>query len=283
MVDLHTHTTASDGSFAPGRLVAAAREAGLEALAITDHDTFAGYDEARPVAEVSAVDLICGIELGTRMPDRTGSRGTSVHLLGYFPGAPPTGEFRGWLGEVQEARRDRNRRLAARLQELGLDVTIEEVNKLGGILTGRPHFARVLLDKGYVSSLQEAFSRYLNESGPAYVRRAEPGIPEGIRRIRSGNGIAVLAHPVRLRLPADEEEVFLDWIHDQGLQGIEAYHSDQDAAAQSRYRGLADRHGLLVTGGSDFHGDYKPAISLGVGPGHLNTPFEVVERLRELG
>ena len=148
MIDLHTHSTASDGTLSPAGLVEAACKQGLEALAITDHDTLAGYDEAAPVARSLGLDLVCGIELGTRLPRTTGRHGRSVHLLGYFLQATPTVEFTHWLRQVLEIRRDRNRRMVGRLNELGVRITMDEVESVGGRQTRRPHFAPVVVRQG---------------------------------------------------------------------------------------------------------------------------------------
>ena len=154
MIDLHTHTNESDGTYTPEELITAAVELRLQALAITDHDTLAGYEKAKPIAEKAGLQLLCGIELSTKTQKPVKK---TVHLLGYFVSAPPTSEFMDWLVFMQEARRDRNRRLATKLQSMGLDITLEEVQGLGRSLTGRPHFARLMVQKGYVSSTNEAF------------------------------------------------------------------------------------------------------------------------------
>lgn len=282
MIDLHTHTTASDGTFKPSQLVSAAGEIGLEALAITDHDNFLGYDEATLAAGENGLDLVCGIELSTRMPRTASHHGKSVHILGYFLDEPPSDSFRAWLNQIQDARRDRNRRLIERLRELGVPITLEEVQEVGRNMTGRPHFAKVLVEKGYVTNYQEAFDLYLDESARAYVQRLEPSVPEGIWRIRSGNGIAVLAHPVRLNVrEPGEEDRLIRWMCDQGLQGIEVYHTDHGPEHELHYLALAEKYGLAVTGGSDFHGDLKPRVKLGTGKGNLAIPREVLERLRD--
>ena len=281
MIDLHTHTTASDGTLSPSQLVDLAARSGLEALAITDHDTLAGFDEAAPVARDRGLDLVCAIELSTRQPRTDSRRGRSVHLLGYFPGEPPKPEFREWLRQLQQARRDRNERLVERLRELGVDISIDEVRRHSRHMTGRPHFARVLLEKGYVSSLQEAFDEYLDESAKGYVQRMEPSAEEGIRRIREGNGLPVIAHPIRLGLRDREREAdLIGWLVEQGLEGIEVWHSDHQPADETRYLELAERHGLVPTGGSDFHGELKPRLQLGRGTGKLDVSREVLVRMR---
>jgi 3',5'-nucleoside bisphosphate phosphatase len=278
MIDLHSHTTESDGTLTPEGLIEAAKSAGLEALAITDHDTFAGYELARAYADASGVRLIRGIELSTKMD--AGDRRT-VHLLGYFLNGEPASDFVAWLKGMQESRRDRNRRLATRLQSMGIDIRIEEVEALGRNMAGRPHFARLMVSKGYVANYREAFDRYLDQSAPGYVDREEPLLAEAIERLRDAGGRSSLAHPVRLNMPShDAEEKLVARLASQGLDAIEVWHSDHTAEDSERYGGFAAKYGLKMTGGSDFHGDNKPNVRLGVGPGHLNVPASVLDVLR---
>jgi predicted metal-dependent phosphoesterase TrpH len=272
MIDLHSHTTASDGTFSPAQLMDEAGRAGVRILGITDHDTFSGYDRAVPLARQAGLELVCGIELSTKL------HGNSVHLLGYFLSTDGLGVFRGWIGDLQESRRERNVRLVARLQQLGLKITLEEVQARGGEMTGRPHFAQLLLEKGYVSSLQQAFDEYLDESAKGYVTRNEPQFAEAVGHIREGGGIASLAHPIRLR---EDVSGVLPALRAAGLNAIEAYHSDHSPAQTELYLNLAAQNGLLVTGGSDFHGAVKPEIRLGTGRGgNLRVPKDLVDRLR---
>jgi 3',5'-nucleoside bisphosphate phosphatase len=273
VIDLHSHTTESDGTYTPAELIAAASALQLDALAITDHDTMAGYEQARPLAHDAGLRLICGIELSTKVhqPARK-----TVHLLGYFPTRNPSEEFLVWLRSMQAARRDRNRRLAARLQTMGVEITIEEVEQAGKSMAGRPHFARLMVQKGYVPNTAEAFRQYLDESAPGYVDREEPTLREGIDRIQSAGGVSSLAHPIRLgkRDHAEEEELIASFVA-LGLDCIEAYHSDHDRADVQRYVGYAEKYGIGVTGGSDFHGDNKPNVKLG----QANVPTELLMAL----
>jgi predicted metal-dependent phosphoesterase TrpH len=279
MIDLHSHTTESDGSYSPAELIATAGDARLEALAITDHDTFSGYDQAVPLARAAGLALICGIELSTKVV-RGDSRRT-VHLLGYFLDGEPAPGFRSWITRMQASRRDRNRRLAAKLQSMGMDIRLEEVEALGRTMAGRPHFARLLVAKGYVPHYRAAFDRYLDESASAYVDREEPALEDGIRLIEDGGGISSIAHPVRLGFSEwSDEEKLISEMAQRGLSAIEAYHSDHDAGTTERYLAMATKYGLQVTGGSDFHGDNKPNVRLGVGPGTLDIPLAVLEELR---
>jgi predicted metal-dependent phosphoesterase TrpH len=273
MIDLHTHTDKSDGTSTPPELVRAAAEAGIDTLGISDHDTFAGYDEAVPLAREAGIELVCGIELSTRLPAHSGSRGKSVHMLGYFLESEPTAGFRAWLETTQRSRRERNRRLIARLNSLGIEITLGEVEALGRTLAGRPHFARILVEKGYVANRQEAFDRYIGEEGRAYVYRDEPSVEEGIRRIRDAGGLPSLAHPIRIGAKA---EAMLPQFVDAGLLAIEAYHSDHRPEHVQHYLALARHYGLLVTGGTDFHGDNKPGVLLG----SVDLPQPFWEKLR---
>jgi predicted metal-dependent phosphoesterase TrpH len=271
LIDLHSHTDASDGTFSPSQLVDEAIRVGVQLLAVTDHDTFAGYDAAAPLAQRAGVELVCGIELSTKL------HGRSVHLLGYFPSQDRLGELRDWILDMQAARRDRNVRLIARLQSLGFDITLEEVQARGRGLTARPHFAQVMVEKGYVATIQQAFDDYLDESAKGYVYRREPTFAEGVAMIRNAGGVASLAHPVRIA--GDVGTVMPELCRD-GLNAIEAYHSDHSPLQTEKYLGLAKTHGLLITGGSDFHGAAKPGIRLGTGRGgNLRIPGDLFEKL----
>ena len=273
LIDLHTHTSESDGSCSPARLIEEALRAGVDVLGITDHDTFAGYDQAAPLAHRAGVELIRGIELSTKL------RGRSVHLLGYFPENNGLAEFREWVKRMQATRRARNERLAARLRELGFDIRLEEAEARGRGMTGRPHFAQLMVEKGYVANIRQAFDEYLDESAKGYVRRREPQFAEAVQRIRAAGGIASLAHPVRI--PGDLSAL-LPELCAAGLNAIEAYHSDHSLRETGRYLAFARRYKLKVTGGSDFHGSFKPEVRLGTGHrGNLSVPRTVLDGLRK--
>ncbi len=271
MIDLHSHTTESDGTFTPLELIHEARRAGVRTLSITDHDTFCGFDQAYSPAQEAGLDLICGIEVSTKWD------GHSVHLLGYFFDPARLAPFREWILELQASRRDRNRRLVARLNELGISITLEEAEARGRGMTGRPHFAQILIEKNYVRSQQQAFDEYLGESAKGYVDRHEPQLGTAVARIVEAGGIASLAHPVRLKrdLAASMKE-----LRAMGMSALEAFHSDHSEEDATRFADLAEQYGMLVTGGSDFHGANKPGIQLGTGRGQVSVPSSVLARLR---
>jgi len=278
MIDLHSHTDRSDGTFTPAELIAEAARVGLTGLAITDHDTFAGYDAAASCAASAGLELICGIELSTRY------QGASVHLLGYFPLTPPSKDIRAWLDLILEGRRDRNNRLITRLQSLGIDITLAEVETMGRTLTARPHFARVLVDKGYAKDIQDAFDKYLDESARGFVQRQEVPMEDALERILVSGGVPSLAHPIRVAKNNWEKlAAYVEDLAGLGLRAIEVYHSDHTPENTSYYASLAERFRLGMTGGSDFHGANKPLISLGTGKrGNLNVPGQLLESLKAL-
>jgi predicted metal-dependent phosphoesterase TrpH len=279
LIDLHTHTNESDGTLTPIELIEAAVRARLEAIAITDHDTFAGHDQAVDAARAAGLELVCGIELNTRLAIGEGAHKT-VHLLAYFLNAPPTEEFRAWLDELAAGRRERNLRLAERLKGRGIDIELAEVQRLGRTLTGRPHFARVLVSKGYAATTEQAFRDYLGETAPSFVERDAPDLAAGVEKVARAGGVAVVAHPIRLGARGDQEDRLIARLRETGVAGLEAYHSDHSPQDMERYAALASKYGLKMTGGSDFHGAVKPQISLGVGRSNLDVSYNILKALR---
>lgn len=277
MIDLHTHTDESDGTLSPEDLVRAALAEGVTTLAITDHDTFAGWEKAVPFALERGLDLIRGIELNTRHEAR------NIHLLAYFPDSDPSDAFLARLRGITDARRARNREMIERLQSLGVAITLAEVEAVGRSLTGRPHFARVLVKKGYAADRDEAFQKFIGETAACYVERDSPTLREALELVEGSGGIASLAHPIRLgkRSHSDEEQ-FLAGLRDIGLRSFEVFHSDHAAQDIERYQALARRHGFAYTGGSDFHGDHKPRIRLGhAATGTIPIPESAMAVLKE--
>lgn len=258
-----------------------AKRTGLAALAITDHDTFDGYEQALPHARDVRLDLVRGIELNSRLFLPGQDSPLYVHMLGYFPSGEASPEFNDWLSGERDDRRSRNRRLIEALQNRDVDITLEEVEERGRSLAGRAHFAHILVDKGYAHDSEDAFRRYLGQNAPSYVERQSLSTAEVIGIIRMGGGIPVVAHPIRLRLTREQEREVLIELKRAGLLGLEVYHSDHPPEFQAHYRQLAEELGLLPTGGSDFHGTAKPNIALGTGlNGNVRVPADFLDGLR---
>jgi hypothetical protein len=282
-IDLHSHTNESDGTLTPIELVQLAIHANLAALAITDHDTFEGFEKALPFAQTASFDLIRGIELNSRLYMPGAKQPRFAHVLGYFPSNEPTPGFQAWLSQQREDRRARNRKLISALERDGIGITLEEVETRGRSLTGRPHFARILVEKGYAKNTEDAFQRYLGEEAPSYVERESHRLEEVIRVVRLGGGIPVIAHPIRLGLAGEQEREVLASAKEAGLLGLEVYHSEHSATAQAHYNKLAEDLDLAPTGGSDFHGDVKPTVRLGEGiAGNVRVPRAFLDRLRAI-
>jgi len=280
-VDLHSHTDASDGSLSPPALIELAVSLRLDALAITDHDTFAGYAVAAPAARAAGLDLVCGIELNTRLrPPEGHSR--LMHLLAYFLAAPPTESFMTWLGKLHQDRRDRNENLVKALRAAGVEITLEEVERIGRSVTGRPHFARVLIRKGYATDYRDAFRRFLGEDAPTYVEHESPNTEAVIAEVLAGGGLPVVPHPVRLMFPDQLSELqAIERLKRAGLIGLEAYHSDHSAERQAYYLEMARSLDLIPTGGSDFHGAPKPDVALGTGRNNVRVPAGILAAMRD--
>lgn len=271
MIDLHCHTNRSDGTLSPKRLIELAKRNRIRALSITDHDTLEGYDDAVEFAEAAGLELICGIELSGAFA------GTSIHILGYFLDEPANETFRRHVACLKTSRRERNERLAERLRELGCAVTLEEAEALGKDQTGRPHFARLLIKKGCVSSYREAFDRYLDESAPGFVARKEPSLENVFGWIRDAGGVSSWAHPWRFlkENKRDPAKTFAE-LADRGCLAIEAYHRDHPIDVGNQLARAARSCGLGVTGGSDFHGPSPNGVNLG----GLGLPYELLDELR---
>lgn len=277
LVDLHTHTRASDGTDSPAVLVRRAAGLGLAAVAVTDHDTLAGLDEAEAAGRALGVEVVRGCEISTRF-----GRG-EAHVLGlWLPReAVRLEELQTALAAVRERRVARNRRIAERLAALGLPVTYEAAREeaAGGVV-GRPHFAALLCRLGVTATPREAFERYLGSGGSAYVPRELPEPAEAVALLSAAGATVSLAHPRLIRCaPADLDSLVASLVP-CGLNAIEAYHSEHSAADERACVELAQRHGLLLTGGSDYHGGAKPCVELGRGKGGLRVTAAVLERLK---
>ena len=274
-IDLHLHTTASDGVMSPSEMVRYAKARGLRAIAITDHDTIEGLEEGLAEGERIGLEVIQGIEISAEH-----SPG-SMHLLGYFfdINHPLLNER---LAYLQKARAERNPKIVANLNRLGIRITYDEVVKAsGGGQVGRPHFAQILLEKGYVRTFQEAFERFLKKGAPAYVDKLRFTAKEALHFICEANGVAVLAHPNTLGMNGDSKlEGLLLRLVEYGLKGIEVFYPEHSPPEVAHYKRLAEQYGLVMTGGTDYHGLERSDLNIGVGRGEMKIPYSIVENLR---
>lgn len=264
VVDLHLHTLCSDGEFPPEEVVRQAAAKGLHTIAIADHDTVAGIPEALECARLVSLRVIPALEISCELAEG------EVHLLGYFVDWSPEAPLAKMLARFRASRAERARVMVERLRRLGMPITWEEVEAFAaGESVGRPHVARALVARGYVQSVAEAFERYLFRGGPAYVPRFKLAPAEAIALIHQAGGVAVLAHPL------DILDV-VSWLAEEGLDGLEAYYSGYDPDVSAQIAAIAVRHGLIVTGGSDYHG---PRVSPGIDIGSVDVPEEVISAL----
>lgn len=278
LIDLHAHTTASDGSLTPTELTDLAQEIGLKAVAVTDHDTLDGLPEALARGSEIGLEVVPGVEISAEFHPGT------MHILGYdLDHTRP--ELAGRLAELQEARRTRNPKIVDKLTSLGLEITMEEVEAAaGGGQIGRPHFARVMIDRGYVASTQEAFDRYLTKGGPAYVDKFRLAPTEAVAVIRKAGGLPVLGHPHSLRLDGlSALEGLAAELKEAGLVGLEVYYPEHSPRMTRDFLALAQKLDLAPTGGSDFHGAGKTGVELGRGAGDLSVPYDLLAGLRKKG
>ena len=274
-IDLHSHSTASDGSDTPAELVRLAVDTGLSTLALTDHDTQEGHAEAADEAAKHAIELIAGTELSL---DYSGG-GMHLVVLWLEPGRGP---LQDRLGALQDGRRTRNAEIVDRLTSLGLPVTLEEIEEeAGGGSVGRPHIAAVMLKKGYVPDLRTAFDEWLANDRPAYVGRPRLNPAEAITLARESGAVPILAHPFTLNIHrAAPMADLLTEMKRSGLVGLEAIYPSFRRHERDGYTDLANRFDLVASGGSDYHGSYKPGLALGTGYGDLHVPESVLDELR---
>ncbi|HSF66608.1 MAG TPA: PHP domain-containing protein [Nitrospiraceae bacterium] len=273
-IDLHLHTTHSDGSLSPAEVLQLAHKAKVKALAITDHDIVSGIPEAITVGAELGIEIIPGVEISSCFGN------SELHILGYCLHWQDR-ELNHRLTSLRESRHNRNPQIIERLRSSGLDVTYEEVQALAGTDSiGRPHIARLLMEKQYVTSAKDAFDRYLAEGRPAYVARELPPPADAIAWIRAAGGVAVLAHPTWAKVSGEQLSTLLTTLKDEGLGGIEVHYSTHTKRQTMEYLDLAKRLNLLVTGGSDFHGITKPDIEVGTGLGDLKVPEKLLEPLK---
>jgi 3',5'-nucleoside bisphosphate phosphatase len=276
MIDLHVHSTFSDGSFTPTELVTMAKKAGLTAMALTDHDTTGGIAEFLREAEKDELIRIPGVEISAEV-----QKGT-MHILGYFINYTDP-ELENTLVQIRSGREVRNKQILKKLNDLGFVLSWDEVASFAGEeVVGRPHFAQAMMKKGYVSSTAQAFNRYLKKGKPAYANRFRFSPEDSIKAIRAAGGVPVLAHPLTLELDSASLKKYMAELKEIGLQGVEVYYSEHSREQVKEYLELAQELGLIATGGSDFHGSINPGIRLGVGFGNLRVPDEAVDGLKKI-
>lgn len=275
MIDLHCHSTCSDGSETPATVVQLAAKAGLKALALTDHDGLSGLAEAKGAAVEAGVELVPGCEVSCRF-----SPGT-MHVLCYFV-EEGEGPLQSQLERLRLDRATRNERLIARLNELGIEIDLDDVREeAGGSTLGRPHFAAALVKKGVAESYQAAFDDLLGKGGPAYIPKAFISAEDTIKAAHQSGALAVLAHPLSLGLEPEPLDSLVASLAQAGLTGMECWYGRYSPEERAGLLATAERHGLVATGGSDFHGSYKPDLSVGTGRGDLEVPDSALVALCE--
>jgi predicted metal-dependent phosphoesterase TrpH len=274
VIDLHTHSTVSDGSDPPERIPELAAAAGCKAVALTDHDRVDGVAVATARAAALGVELVPGVEISC---EHSGT----LHLLVYFL---PAGEgpLQDELARLQEERDSRNRRMASVMDGLGLPVSYDEIQEeAGGMGAGRPHIANILVRKAVVASIQEAFDVWLAKGRPAYVEKERLAAEMAVRLAVASGGVPVLAHPLSLKLSPRAMAACVEELAGYGLAGVESIYGRYSVSERAAVGALAAANGLVATGGSDHHGRYKPDLQVGVGRGDLDVPDSVLEELRE--
>ena len=274
-IDLHVHTTASDGTESPREVVEHAKENGIKAIAITDHDTVLGCREAMEAGEELGIEVVPGIEFGTKF-------GIAVHMLGYYMDldSPVLGAMTQSIVEDRDRRNEKTVRL---MQENGIDVTYEQMKERFGEVIGRPHFAHVLMEAGLAESVPDAFSRLLGKGMKYHQFRHTLEINEVIECIVNSGGVAVLAHPFQYKKNDAELRELIEHCISFGLKGMECRYSGYTGEQVEYLEALAEEYGLIKTGGSDFHGENKPLIRLGHGINeNLSVPYEWLESLKKI-
>ncbi len=275
-VDLHTHSTASDGTYTPSELVDYAASKDLAAIALTDHDTVDGLEEAiRQGEKYPELEVVPGIEYSTVR------NGRDVHVVGLYIDYKSR-TYRDSLQGFINSRIERNRKMCQKLTDAGMPITFEELVKEnpGAVIT-RAHFGKLLLKKGYITSIKEAFDRFIGDHCPCYVPREKITPQMAIEQILSAGGVPILAHPVIYGLGKDALDELVHELKDAGLVGIEAIYGTYTAQDERDIKALAGKYDLLISGGSDFHGENKPHIDLGCGTGRMTIPFETLEQIKD--
>lgn len=275
-IDLHTHSLYSDGAQTPTDVVKTAKEAGLSAIALSDHDSIGGVREALDAGEKYGVEVIPAVELSAQSD-------TELHILGYFIDINNK-RLNDTMAYALKVRTERQEETCRKLNEQGFDITMDELRAEahGSPVLCRAHFAKIMVRKGYAESVKDAFARYLSVGCYAYSNREALTGPEAISVIREAGGIAVAAHLHLIKLPDDELKEYLKSLKACGLSGVEGYYTDYTPDMEVRYRGMAKELGLVISGGTDYHGANKPHIAIGKGKGNMEIPYNVLEGLKKL-
>ena len=274
IIDLHVHSTESDGTLTPEDLVAEAKKVGLAAFALTDHDTCQGVCKAMPLAASAGIELIPGIELSTDY------HGKEVHIVGLYIDIENE-QLLKKTAEYRKCRSERNALMVEALQKEGLSITMEElVAENPDCVITRANIARFLYEHGQIKSVREAFDRYIGDHCKCYVGRLKVAYTDAVRLIKEAGGTAILAHPLLYGLSNTNLQKMIDELKPAGLDGLEAIYSTYTTGEEQQMKRLARENGLLISGGSDFHGSNKPDIALGRGRGHLYIPYSVLETIK---
>ncbi len=274
-IDLHTHSTESDGTMTPQELMEHAKKTGLSAVALTDHDTIQGLAKARPIADSLGLELVPGVELSTDY------QGKEVHILGYYIDEENR-QFLDQLNDFVDGRNKRNEKMVARLRQEGFDITMQGLyDEYPDKVVTRAHFARYLVEHGFVKDRETVFAKYLGDDCRCYVPREKITPFEAIKLIQLGGGLAFFAHPVLCHMNQQRLCAFLGELKSAGLAGMEAVYSMNTPGDEINMRKLAQEYDLLISGGSDYHGFNKPYIQLGTGRGNLCIPYDILAEIKE--
>lgn len=281
IIDLHVHSTESDGTFTPAEVIAEAKKAGLSAIALTDHDTAGGVAKAALAADEAGIELVPGIELSTSYAFSNKKQEKEIHIVGlYIDPADP--DLLKMTAEFRECRDKRNEKMVAALQKEGFPITMEALvaENPDSVIT-RANIARFLFEHGCIKSVAEAFDKYIGDGCRCYVGRFKVSPMEAVALIKKAGGVAILAHPLLYHLGVEQLQLLINDLKAAGLDGIEAIYSTYSTGDEQLVRRIAKENDLLISGGSDFHGANKPAIKLGTGRGHLYIPYSVLEGIKE--
>ncbi len=274
LIDLHTHSTCSDGSMSPRELVRHAANKGLAAIALSDHDSVSGVKDAMDEGKKVGVEVVPAIELSVQSE-------TETHILGYYIDIDHP-LLKEALDSVMDARNRRTLNTCQKLNDLGFNVTMEEAYSIAPSgLIGRAHFARIMMEKGYISSVKEGFDKWLGVGKPAYDGSQALTARQAVELIKNIGGYSYVAHPHLIRISDDELRVFLTDLKKYGLCGIEGYYNDYTPEMQEKFQSMAKELGLKISGGTDFHAKMKPHIEIGIGQGNMKIPYSVLENIRE--